>query len=45
MSQDQDKDRWTQVDHYLAGLLLPDDPVLRDAVAASDAAGLPAIQV
>ncbi len=26
-------------------VLLPDDPVLRDAVAASDAAGLPAIQV
>ena len=45
MSQDQDKDRWTEVDHYLAGLLLPDDAVLRDAVAASDAAGLPAIQV
>jgi predicted O-methyltransferase YrrM len=45
VSQDQDKDQWTQVDRYLAGLLLPDDPVLRDAVAASDAAGLPAIQV
>jgi predicted O-methyltransferase YrrM len=45
VSQDQDKDRWTEVDHYLAGLLLPDDAVLRDAVAASDAAGLPAIQV
>jgi predicted O-methyltransferase YrrM len=45
MSQDQDKERWAQVDRYLAELLLPDDPVLRDAVAASDAAGLPAIQV
>jgi predicted O-methyltransferase YrrM len=45
MSEDQNKERWTQVDHYLSDLLLPDDPVLRDAVAASDAAGLPAIQV
>jgi predicted O-methyltransferase YrrM len=45
MSEDQDKDRWTEVDHYLSDLLLPDDPVLRDAVAASEAAGLPAIQV
>ena len=45
MSRDEDKELWTEVDHYLAGLLLPDDPVLRDAVAASDAAGLPAIQV
>jgi predicted O-methyltransferase YrrM len=45
MSDDQDKDRWTQVDGYLAGLLLPDDAVLRDSVAASDAAGLPSIQV
>jgi predicted O-methyltransferase YrrM len=45
MSQDQDKDRWTEVDGYLAGRLLPDDPMLHDAVAASDAAGLPAIQI
>jgi predicted O-methyltransferase YrrM len=45
MSEDQDEDRWTEVDHYLSDLLLPDDPVLRDAVAASEAAGLPAIQV
>ncbi|MFI5250754.1 MAG: O-methyltransferase [Gemmatimonadales bacterium] len=45
MSRDEDKEQWTEVDHYLAGLLLPDDPVLRQAVAASDAAGLPAIQI
>ncbi len=45
MSRDEDKEQWTEVDHYLAGLLLPDDPVLREAVAASDAAGLPAIQI
>ena len=36
---------WTQVDEYLAGLLLPLDPVLDAALAASDAAGLPAIGV
>jgi predicted O-methyltransferase YrrM len=45
VSEDHDKDRWTEVDHYLAGRLLPGDSALRDAVAASDAAGLPAIQV
>jgi predicted O-methyltransferase YrrM len=36
---------WTQVDDYVAGLLLPADPVLDAALEASAAAGLPAIQV
>ncbi len=35
---------WTQVDDYIAGLL-PADPILDAALAASAAAGLPAIQV
>ena len=38
-------DRWKQVDRYLNEALVPEDAALRDAVAASDAAGLPAIQV
>ena len=38
-------DQWTAVDEYLAGLLLPDDPVLEQALADSKAAGLPAINV
>ncbi len=37
--------RWKQVDDYLGGLLLPPDPMLDAALAASDAAGLPAISV
>jgi predicted O-methyltransferase YrrM len=45
MSQDPLLDRWSAVDHYLGHLLLPSDPALDSAVAASDAAGLPAIQV
>ena len=36
---------WTRVDDYLAGLLLPPDPVLDAALAASAAGGLPAISV
>ncbi|HEV2104913.1 MAG TPA: O-methyltransferase [Candidatus Eisenbacteria bacterium] len=36
---------WTEVDGYLAGLLAPADPALAAALAASEAAGLPAIQV
>jgi predicted O-methyltransferase YrrM len=36
---------WTQVDEYIAGLLLPADPVLDAALEASAAAGLPAIHV
>ena len=39
------EETWTQVDDYLAGLLLPPDPVLDAALAASDAAGLPSISV
>ncbi|HEY4247741.1 MAG TPA: O-methyltransferase [Lacunisphaera sp.] len=36
---------WARTDHYLAGELLPDDPVLDRALAANAAAGLPAIDV
>jgi predicted O-methyltransferase YrrM len=36
---------WTRVDEYLAGQLLPDDPVLTAALQSSEAAGLPAINV
>ena len=41
MSQTQ----WTDIDRYLTDHLLPPDPALDAAVAASGAAGLPAIQV
>jgi predicted O-methyltransferase YrrM len=41
MSQDQ----WTIVDDYIADLFVPHDPALDAALAASVAAGLPAIQV
>ena len=37
--------RWEQADAYLADTLLPPDPRLDQALAASDAAGLPQIQV
>jgi predicted O-methyltransferase YrrM len=40
-----DRERWTLVDEYLSRTLVPDDAVLAGALAASDAAGLPAIQV
>lgn len=33
--------QWTAVDRYFADLLLPADPMLEAALAASDAAGLP----
>ncbi|HEV2780664.1 MAG TPA: O-methyltransferase [Actinophytocola sp.] len=36
---------WTEVDHYLADRLVGSDPVLDAALAASDEAGLPAINV
>jgi predicted O-methyltransferase YrrM len=39
------KEQWTAVDHYITGLLLPPDPGLESALAASAAAGLPAINV
>lgn len=37
--------QWRDVDDYFTDLLIPDDPVLAGALAASSAAGLPAIQV
>ena len=40
-----DKQLWTAVDQYTTDLLLPPDPVLDAALAASDAAGLPSISV
>jgi predicted O-methyltransferase YrrM len=36
---------WTAVDEYIIRMLVPPDPVLDAALDASDAAGLPAIQV
>lgn len=40
-----DQDRWNQVDAYFSATLMPSDAVLDAALAASDAAGLPAINV
>jgi predicted O-methyltransferase YrrM len=37
--------RWTAVDEFLGSALLPSDPALDAAIAASAAAGLPEIQV
>jgi predicted O-methyltransferase YrrM len=39
-----DQERWTEVDRYITERV-PADPALEAALAASDAAGLPAIQV
>jgi predicted O-methyltransferase YrrM len=39
------EDRWTAVDRYFAGALLPPDPVLEAALKASNAGGLPEINV
>lgn len=39
------QEQWTRVDEYVTNLLLPSDPVLDAALAASNAAGLPAINV
>jgi predicted O-methyltransferase YrrM len=36
---------WTEVDNYICELLVPSDPTLQAALQASEAAGLPAIQV
>jgi predicted O-methyltransferase YrrM len=36
---------WAEVDHYFGRLLLPEDPVLDGALAASARAGLPVAQV
>jgi predicted O-methyltransferase YrrM len=38
-------ERWDDVDEYLESVLLPDDPATTGALAASEAAGLPAISV
>jgi predicted O-methyltransferase YrrM len=40
-----DQECWTEVDRYITEHVLPVDPELEAALAASDAAGLPAIQV
>lgn len=37
--------QWIDVDHYISDVLVKPDPVLDAALAASDAAGLPAISV
>ena len=39
------EETWTRVDDYLTGVLLPPDPELTAALAASEVAGLPDIQV
>jgi predicted O-methyltransferase YrrM len=39
------QERWTAVDDYVGGLLAPHDAALEAALAAGEAAGLPAIQV
>jgi predicted O-methyltransferase YrrM len=39
------QEQWTAVDRYVAGKLLPADPVLEAALQASTDAGLPAISV
>jgi predicted O-methyltransferase YrrM len=38
-------DQWSAVDRYIADVLLPDDPVLAEVLAAADRAGLPPINV
>jgi predicted O-methyltransferase YrrM len=45
MSQEDFIGRWTAVDDYITGLLVPPDPALDGALRDSVAAGLPAIQV
>src|SRR5262245_37575658 len=40
-----DQELWTAVDRYIADAIVPSDPSLDAALAASDAAGLPSIQV
>ncbi len=39
------QEQWSAVDEYVAGLLAPHDSALDAALSASEAAGLPAIQV
>lgn len=38
-------ERWSAVDAYVAGLLAPHDPALEAALSATQAAGMPGIQV
>lgn len=39
------QDQWTAVDQYITDLLVPPDPALTEALQASNAAGLPPINV
>ena len=39
------QERWTAVEEYIAGLFVPPDPALDWALAESDAAGLPRIEL
>src|SRR3982751_2780912 len=39
------EDQWSEVDRYFSDSLLPEDPILDDALKATAAAGLPAIAV
>jgi predicted O-methyltransferase YrrM len=39
------EEQWTAVDHYITDALVPPDAALDEAIAASEAAQLPAIQV
>jgi predicted O-methyltransferase YrrM len=39
------QEHWSAVDEYVTGLLAPNDAALEAAIDASEAAGLPAIQV
>ena len=39
------QEQWTAVDRYFSDTLVQGDPVLEEALRASDAAGLPAINV
>ena len=45
MSQQDPSAQWTTVDRYITDMLVPSDPALDAALAASTAAGLPAINV
>src|ERR1700761_5373043 len=38
-------EKWSAVDEYISGLFIPPDPALNEALASSEAAGLPAISV
>lgn len=39
------QEQWTAVDHYFNDLFIPSDPIMDAVLAASEAAGLPAINV